>query len=231
MRDHGVDHDAALAPVIEVGEVRATVLRAVRLFAEAIVVPTVLLTVLLHTAGLLAGLAAAVGWCLLTLGLRWFFTRQVPGTLLLGACVVSAKAGVALATSSALVYLLSPVLGSALMALLFVGSAAIGRPITLRLARDFVSVPDHVLDRRGVRRVFTEVAVIWGLSRVLDAGTSLFFLHHGLEEGLLSRSVLSPVITVGAVAACTVWGVLSLRRHGVSVRMGRPAAPAAVPTA
>jgi hypothetical protein len=237
MADHGGhdggrggSHDdalAALAPVIEIGEIKGTVLRAGRLFAEAIVVPTVLLTVLLNTAGLVAGLAAAVGWCCLTLALRWVFTRQLPGTLLLGACMVAAKAGVALATSSALVYLLSPALGSVFMALLFVGSALLGKPITLRLARDFVSVPDHVLSRRGVRRMFTEVAVIWGLSRVLDAGTSLFFLHHGIQDGLFSRSFISPAITLGAVAACTFWGVRSLRRHGVSVRMRPAAAPGA----
>jgi hypothetical protein len=205
--------------VIEVGALRPTVLRAGQMFAEAIVVPTVLLTVLLNTAGLVPGLAAAVGWCLLTLTLRWVFTRKVPGTLLLGSCMVAAKAGVALATSSALIYLLQPALGSVLMAALFLGSALIGRPVTLRLARDFVHVPAEVLNRRGVRRMFTEVACIWGLSRLLDAATSLTFLHQGVQAGLLSRSVISPAITVGAVVACTGWGVRQLRRHGVRVRI------------
>ena len=90
--------------------------------------------------------------------------RRVPGTLLLGSAALAVKATVALASGSILVYLLQPVLGSVVMAVLFLGSAAFGRPITMRLARDFVHVPAHILDKRGVRRMFTEVAVIWGFS-------------------------------------------------------------------
>lgn len=210
--------------VIELGELRPTVLRAGRMLIETVVVPTALLTILLHTTGLIAGMAAAMGWCLLTVALRWIFGRQVPASLLLGSCVVASRAAVALATSSAFVYLLQPALGSALMSLLFIGSALLGRPVTLRLARDFVALPQHILDRREVRRMFTQVAVLWGLSRLIDAIMSLGSLQHGLDAGLLSRGVLSPTLTVLAVAVCAYWGMRSLRRNGIIVRLTRSTA-------
>jgi len=209
--------------VIELGELRPALLRAGRLLVETAVVPTVLLLVLLNTSGLLAGAAAAFGWCLLSLVLRWIFGRRLPASLLLTTLVVGERGLVALATSSAFLYLLQPAIGSALMSLLFIGSAAIGRPVTLRLASDLLALPDHIVARREVRRVFTQVALLWGLSRLLDAAMSIGSLRLGLDAGLISRGVLSPSLTVVAVVVCTLWGIRSLRRCGITVRL----APAA----
>ena len=209
--------------MIELGELRPAVLRAGRLLVETAVVPTVLLLVLLHTSGLLAGAASAFGWCLLSLTLRWVFGRQLPATLLLGTVVVDERALVALATSSAFLYLLQPAIGSALMSLLFIGSAAIGRPVTLRLASDLLALPDHIVGRREVRRMFTQVALLWGLSRLIDAAMSIGSLQLGLDAGLISRGLLSPSLTVIAVGVCSLWGVRSLRRCGITVRLARAA--------
>jgi hypothetical protein len=213
------------ADVLEISGLRATVLRAGRLLLEAVVVPTVLLAVLLHVIGTTNSILVAVGWCVCAIGFRWLVDRRLPGTLLLGSAALAARAAFALASGSLLIYLLQPVLGSVVMALLFLGSAAFGRPITLRLARDFVHVPAHILDRTGVRRMFTEVAVIWGVSRLLDVALNLGFLHRGVDAGLWARGLLSPVLTVLAVAVCTAWGWRSLRRNGILLKV--TAGPAA----
>jgi hypothetical protein len=202
---------------IEIGGLRHNLWRAGRLFAESVVVPTALLTILLHVVGLRGALAAAVGWCALTALVRWIGERRVPGTLLVCASVLAGRSSIALATSSAVVYVLQPAVGSSVMALLFVGSALVGRPVTVRLARDFVHLPAQLLRQRGVRRMFTQVALLWGGSRLIDAGMSVGFLVVGLQAGLLSRAVLSPLLTVLTVVACTLWGRRALRREGVLV--------------
>jgi hypothetical protein len=213
------------ADVLEISGLRATVLRAGRLLLEAVVVPTVLLAVLLHVIGTTRSILVAVGWCVCAIGFRWLVDRRLPGTLLLGSAALAARAAFALASGSLLIYLLQPVLGSVVMAVLFLGSAAFGRPITMRLARDFVHVPADILNRRGVRRMFTEVAVIWGVSRLLDVAINLGFLHRGLDAGLWARGLLSPLLTVLAVAVCTAWGWRSLRRNGIRLKV--TAGPAA----
>jgi hypothetical protein len=222
-RGSGHDHHV----VIEIGELRPALLRAARLFVETALVPTALLFTLLHTAGLVAGLCAVLGWCVLTVGIRWIAGRHMPGTLLLCVGMLCARACLALLLSSALVYLLQPVAGSAVMAMLFLGSAAIGRPVTIRLARDFVALPAQLLQRRGVRRVFTQVALLWGGSRLLDVGMSLGLLRWGVDAGLLSRGLLSGLLTAVTVAACTAWGWRSLRRiPGVTLCLRAPRATA-----
>lgn len=206
--------------VIEIAGLKATLLKAGRLLVEAALVPTVLLATLLHVAGLPWALGAALGWVYLTVLVRWLRERHLPGTLLLCASMLSGRVAVALMTSSAFVYLLQPVVGSVCMAGLFLVSAALGRPVTIRLARDFVHVPVHVLERRAVRRMFSEVALLWGASRLADAGMNLSVLHfRGVDAGILSRGLLSPVLTLTTVAVCTFWGWRALRRDGVALRL------------
>src|SRR5215831_6863304 len=198
--------------VIHIGALRPSLLRAGRLVTETVLVPTLLLIVLLHTAGLAAGFGAVLGWCALTVAFRWIRGRHLPGTLLVCTGMLVARACAALALSSAVVYLLQPIAGSILMALLFLGSALIGRPITMRLARDFVHLPSHLHHHRGLRRVFTQTAALWGLGRLVDAGISIASLHLGFTVALLSRGLLSGALTALMVLICAAWGFRSLRR-------------------
>lgn len=212
--------------VIEIGALRPALLRGLRLFLETVLVPTALLLVLRHVVGLVPALCAVLGWGVATICVRWIAGHRMPGTLLLCVGLLCARAGASLAMSSALVYLLQPVAGSVLMAVLFLGSAAIGRPITIRLARDFVHLPAALFHRRGVRRVFNQVAWVWGTSRLVDAGMSLGFLHWGIDAGLLSRGFCSGALTALTIVTCAVWGAKRLRRlPGITLRL-RAADPA-----
>jgi hypothetical protein len=216
----GAHHGHVQEIVIELGRLRPQLIRGARMFIETVTVPTLLLYVLLHTAGLMWGLVAVIGWCALTLGIRRLMGQHLPGTLLLCAGMLCGRAALALVLSSALVYVLQPVFGSMLMALLFLGSAAVGRPVTIRLARDFVSLPAQLFHHHGVRRMFTQVAILWGVSRVIDAGMSLGLLHWGIGFGLLSRGLFSGLLTALTIAVCAAWGVRALRRMpGVTLRL------------
>ena len=204
-------------------DLRPTLLGALRLLVETVLIPMVLLLTLIHTAGLLIALAATLGWLYLALAARFVSRRRLPGTLFVCLGMMSCRAIVAIATSSAFIYMVQPVLGSLCMALLFVGSAVAGRPLTMRLARDFVAIPAHILARRGIRRMFTQIALLWGISRILDAAMNLGLLRMGIDAGLLSRGILSPVLGLLTVGLSIGWGMRALRLDGVRLQFGASA--------
>jgi hypothetical protein len=207
------------APVeVDLPPLRPALLGGARLLIETAVIPTVLFGLVLHFSGLRPAFAAALGWCYLVTMARWVTGRRLPGTLMLCVGVFTGRALAALWMSSALLFLMQPVLGSLLMAALFVGSALLGRPVTMRLARDFVTLPSHVLHRIGVRRMFRDIALLWGASRVVDAAVNVLFLHRGIDAGLLARGVFSPLFTVLTIAVCAYWGVRALRAEGIRLR-------------
>jgi len=82
--------------VIELGKIRPQLFRGARMFVETVAVPTLLLFVLLHTAGLFWGMVSVIGWCALTLGVRRMLGQHLPGTLLLCAGMLCGRAVLAL---------------------------------------------------------------------------------------------------------------------------------------
>ncbi len=210
--------------IVDLPPLRPALLGAARLLAETVLIPTALLAILLHTNGLVVAFAAALGWVYLTVAARWFAGRRMPGTLMLCVTMLTGRACLALWLSSAVVFLIQPVVGSIFMAAIFMGSAILGRPLTLRLARDFVHLPKHVLDRHRVQKMFRDVAILWGLSRIVDAAVNFGFLRIGVDTGLLARGVVSPVLTVLTVALCAYWGKRCLHLDGIRLRRHRVAA-------
>ncbi len=218
--------------VIEIPHLRSTITRAVVLALETAVVPTLLFMVLLNVAGLAPGLLGVLGWSAFVIGLRRLMRRQVPHTLLLATGMLVARALVALITSSAVVYVLQPVVGSVFMFLLFVGSAVLGKPITERLARDFVHLPAELFAHRRVKKVFVNVALMWGGSRLLDAAMTFGFLQWSIDAGLLSRGVFSGLLTALTIAVCAAHGWRSLRSlPDVTLRLSRRSDPVPEPVA
>ena len=207
--------------VIEMPPLRAALLRGARLLVETTAVPTALLYVGLRVGSLTLGLGLAVGWCYLCVLLRWIHGRRMPGTLTLAASLFTARAGVVLATSSVFAFLIQPIVGSCCMALLFLGSALIRRPVTTRLARDFIHLPAHILRQPKVQRMFRHVALLWGFSRLADAGMNFGMLHAAVGMGLLARGFLSPLLTMTSVLVCAAWGWRCLHLGGI--RLCRPA--------
>ena len=215
--------------VIELGHLRHSALNGLRLLAETAIIPTLLLYGCMVTVGSVAGLAAVLAWCVLMVSVRLVVYRRVPGVLVLAGLMLVARTSIALALSSVYVYLLQPVAGSVLMAALFIGSALVGRPITLRLAQDFVHLPGRLVADPRVRRMFVQVSLLWGVSRLLDAAMSLGVLHWGIAMGIFSRGVFSGLLTALSIGVCAYWGWSRLKRiEGVRFRFGAPR-PAAEP--
>ena len=203
--------------VIHLRGVSGTVLRSLRMFVEAVMIPGTIFAIVLSTqGGLLTAVLCALGWYYTVIALRWLLTGSVPGTLALCAGMFHGRAAIALITSSAAIYLLQPIAMSLLMAGIFLFSAIVGRPITERITRDFVHVPEHIASREGVRKMFSQVAMVWAISRVVDAGVTTFMYTESTSAGMISRSTFTPALTIVTIGGCVAFGMRALRRDGVT---------------
>jgi hypothetical protein len=210
--------------VIHLPAVWPTVRRGGRLAVEGMVVPYVLVATLLPTRGLATALLSALGWSALVLLTRWAGKGRMPGVLMMTGGLLAMKVCVSLLASSAFLYLLQPIIGSCVMAAVFVGSSLLGRPLTMVLVKDFVDMPAHLFERPRVRRMFRDVGIIWGVGRLLDAAMSYGFLHVGVAWALAARGLVSPLLLASCIGLCFVIGRRALAKDGIRLSRGPAAA-------
>jgi uncharacterized membrane protein len=203
--------------VIHLRGVGRTVLKTLRMFVEGVMIPGTIFAIVLATQGsLLTAVLCALGWYYTSYALRWLLTGSVPGTLALCGAMFHGRAAIALLMSSAAIYLLQPIFMSLLMAGIFLASALAGRPLTERIARDFVHVPEHILARDGVRKMFCQVAMLWAVSRAVDAAVTTYMYTESTNAGMISRSTFTPALAATSIAGCVWFAMRAMRRDGVA---------------
>ena len=171
---------------------------------EATLIPLALFYGGLQLLGLWAALLAALIWSYTSLLRRIVTRKPVPGMLVLGIVGLTARTGLALVTGSAFLYFLQPTLGTVLVASVFVGSVLLGRPLAMRLAVDFMPLPEALLAHHRVRRFFLRISLLWAAVFMANAGISLWLLvSQSLATFLWTRTVASVVLTGGAIAIST----------------------------
>lgn len=227
--------EAATGPADEHGTVLhlpsplASLRHSVPALVEGVFGPFALFYAVLLLAGFRGALLAALGWTYLAVARRLWRRERPAATVLLGMLLLSVRTAVAFATGSAFLYFAQPTLGTALVAVVFVASALLGRPLIERLARDFCPLDPSVMARPAVRRFFVRVSLLWGSVLLVNAGFVMWLLvTSSLHAFVVERTAVSWALTCGAVALSTVWFVRTMRRNGITVRWGQrhPAAVA-----
>src|SRR6266508_1962434 len=164
---------------------------------EATLIPLALFYGGLQFLGLWGALLAALIWSYTSLLRRLLTRRRVPGMLVLGIIGLTARTALALVAG------------------VFIGSTVLGRPLAMRLATDFMPLPESLLAHDGVRRFFLRISLLWAGVFLANAGISLWLLvSQSLATFLWTRTVASLVLTCGAVAVST-W---AFRRCVVTAR-------------
>src|SRR4029079_11288682 len=100
-------------------------------------VPMALFYGVLTTVGFRPALVAALLWSYTAIGRRVVTRQRIPGVLVLGSVLMTARFLIAMATGSAFIYFLQPTLGTFLVATLFVSSVSMRKPLPERRAHDF----------------------------------------------------------------------------------------------
>jgi hypothetical protein len=189
---------------------------------ESTVGPAVLFYVVLVVLGTRGALLAALAWSYLAVARRVVTGRRFPGVLLLGTLLITARTAISLATGSAFVYFLQPTLGTFLVALAFLVSVPLGRPLAERLAHDFCPLDPDLVKRDFIRRFFLRISLLWTFVLLLNASINLWLLLVSpLRSFVLLKSAVSIGVIGAAVVVSTLWFRRSLHGEGIHVRWSR----------
>lgn len=190
----------------EVPRLTALARHALPRVIEGMIAPVLVFYAGLALLGLGGGLVFAVGWVYGGIAVRLIRRKPVPGTLVLAALGVTARAAMAAVTGSAVVYFLQPTLGTMMVAMAFLTSVPLRRPLAAKVARDLVPLPEAFLAHERVRQFFLRISLLWALTFTLNTGISLWLLFsQSIGTYLWVRT--SAVAMLGAAAVLiTVWG-------------------------
>jgi hypothetical protein len=208
----------------EIPRLRTLARHALPSVVEGTLIPLGLFLVMLHFLGLWGAMVVGLGWSYAAVLRRLLTGRRVPGIMILGAVTLTARVALAFATGSSFVYFLQPTLGTALVATAFLLSVPLRRPLAQRLAADFCPIPPHVMANTHVRRFFLQISLLWAITGFLNASVALWLqFSQSVGTFVVAKSVISPSLTVTAIAISVVWFKRSMTRHGVLAARAIPA--------
>jgi hypothetical protein len=112
---------------------------------------------------------------------------------------------VGLLSHSTNVYLATPILATAVWALAFFVSAAVGRPLAGALASPWYPFPRAFVETAEYKRVFGLESIVWGIYFLARSTVRLIALAYGGAGGLVVVAFLTGVPAVSALVAWSVW--------------------------
>lgn len=189
-----------------------------RQFVVDALAPVVLFLALSGAAGLIWAIAAASIWSAVLVVTRWRAERSV-GPLVwfsLGFALLRGAAGIL--TRSGTVYFAPLVVGNFAVAVVFSGSALVGRPIVGLIAKIFYPFPDEVVRHHAYRRVFIRVTLAWAAEQALIGLLQVVLLATTTTNTyVIVRSLVAWPLNLGLF-------VFSLRyaRRALSRELNRP---------
>jgi intracellular septation protein A len=193
---------------------RDLALRALPRLVEGVLIPTALFLLLLNTAGVRAAIVGGFAWSMSVIVVRRLLGRRVPTMVLVGVGVLLVRTLLSLATGSSFLYFLQPTLGTATVGLVLLGSALVGRPLVLRLARDFCPLPADTMGDPHLRRFFLGISFFWAATNLVNAAVTLWLLvSQSVSTYVVTRTAMSWTLTIVAIGISVLWFTRVLRQR------------------
>ena len=183
---------------------------------EATLVPTALFYVAFLTIGTWAAYGVALAWATGALVRRLRTGRRVPGILVLALLGLTVRTALAVATGSPFLYFAQPIMGTTVVAVLFLASALTSRPFVARLAGDFYPMSPEVAQRLRIRRLFRHLTFLWaGVNLVNAAAGASLLLTMPTAAYVPTKTGVALFITASGIAATVVWSLRVAKREGL----------------
>ena len=111
-------------------------------------------------------------------------------------------------SGSTFTYFLQPIATTVVLAMVFLGSVVIGRPVIARLAHDFCPISPEVARRPRVMRLFAGLTILWACVHVLSALTTFGMLVSLPVPLFVAVKTMSSFgLTAAAIVITVVWAL------------------------
>lgn len=179
--------------------------QAIPRLLEGVVAPMVVFYTFFALLGLVGGLVAVTSWVYLGIVYRLIRRHPVPGTMLLAAIAVTARGLISAWTGDWVVYFIQPEIGTVCIALAFLASVRLNKPLVQKLTLDYIHLPAFILKHERMRQFFARITLLWAFVLMCNSAVSIWLvLHQSLEGYLLVRTAAVAAIT-GVAFAGSVW--------------------------
>jgi len=160
------------------------------------------------------GTAIPVATALSAAAYGWERRRGRPGIgAALGLAITLTQAVVGLTTGSAIAYFIPSLVVNGLWGLAFLGSVAIGRPLSGVFAQETYPFPDAVKASRTYRRVFSTISVVWGVYFLVRTGIRLAVLSWRSVDLFIVINIATGIPFTAALMSWSIWyGVRGFRQ-------------------
>jgi intracellular septation protein A len=209
-RDHRVE-----APVgsLTLPSLRQVAWRGIPQAVDALV-PLLLFLLVDALAGIVPAMLAGLGWTAFAVLRRIARNRRIPGIVIVTGCLFLLRLTLVLSTGSAFLYFLQPTIGTALVALTFLVSVVIGRPLARRFAADFLTLPGDFVREPHVHRFFVRNSMMWAVVGGFNAAlTYLLLVTLSSSTFAISQTTLSITMTVVLVGISMLWFRRAMGQH------------------
>jgi hypothetical protein len=209
-------------------------LGAVPAVTVATIIPLAIFYGVSAVAGLRTGIIASLSWAWLVLVRQIMTKGRISGLLTLTAVTLTIRCVTWAIHQSTFTYFAVPVAETVVVGTLFVATMALGRPLLVSLARDFVpSLADH-LALEKYRPLVRRMSLLWGVVYLGSAATSgLLLSTQNMHWFLLMHQFSGWAWTGTGITLSFVYGrrhaseLLALAHAGVASRTKGVAAAAA----
>jgi uncharacterized membrane protein len=178
----------------------------------ATLIPLGLFYAVSAAAGMKAGIITSLAWAYLVMARQLYTSRRrVSGLLVITAFTLTVRCLTWSLHQTTFTYFSVPVAETIGMGLLFIGTLALGRPLLVSLARDFVPALGDRLAHVTHRRLVRHLSWAWGLVYLGSAATSaMLLITQNIHWFLLFHQASSWIWVAAGLAFSFVYG----RRHG-----------------
>jgi intracellular septation protein A len=177
-------------------------------------IPLALFLVVNALTSIVPAMLAGLAWSVFAVLRRTVRSRRVPAIVIVTGSLLALRLTIVVVTGSPFLYFLQPTIGTALVALTFLVSVVIGRPLARRFAGDFLALPGDLVRAPHAHHFFVRNSMMWAVVGGLNAAlTYLLLVVLSSSTFAITQTALQIIVTVVTVGVSVLWFRRSMSRY------------------